>query len=352
MAGLAHPRRAGDAVHRGRRRRHPGPGVGAGVRVGARAGGRRSSGWTTIRAPWWPASGGRDGGRAVARAARGPDRHRARIPRPGHPRAEGDRQRGEALVDGPRPALRRGRARAARDAPAAGAGHARGAALLRVPPVRHRAAPGGPDPDGRAGRRAAGGARRRGLEPGRRSGARLRGAARVPGDRAVDRGRGRDPGVRRRRCRERRRLPPAGDRDLGARGRVRRYGRADAGAARALPRPARPRAAPARADGHRPATTRAPALAPALRAVSQPPGEAKIPAYTRRPMPTRDDQHAVHASHPDGASARAAPGADPRARRRHGHDGPAVPALARPTSVASGSPTTRRTSAATPTSCA
>ena len=52
--------------------------------------------------------------------------------------------------------------------------------------------------------------------------------------------------------------------------------------------------------------------------------------------------HAVHPRHPDGVACPALlRRADPRARRRDGHDDPALPASARRTSAASGSPTTR-----------
>ena len=86
----------------------------------------------------------------------------------------------------------------------------RRAPLLRLPPVRRRAAPGRPHPAGRgAGRLVRGDRRpaaRRGLRP-------ADGRAR---DRAVDRGRGRRPGAGRPGRGERRRLPPAEPRGVRA----------------------------------------------------------------------------------------------------------------------------------------
>ena len=122
---------------------------------------------------------------------------------------------------GPRPALRRGRARAAGHAPPAGAPHVSrrlpyyayhpfGVERRRADLIRAVARDAArlerlvDDASGPSGDPARG----------------LRAAAGDPGDRPVDGGRGRDPCVRRRRRGERRRLPPAEHRRLGARRRA------------------------------------------------------------------------------------------------------------------------------------
>ena len=124
---------------------------------------------------------------------------------PGDPRAEGDRRGGASRLARAHPRVRR----AAPGPPewrlrlAAGAGDPGRAPLLRLPPVRGRAAAGRPHPAGRG----AGGLVRGDRRPAARRG--LRAADGRARDRAVDRGRGRRPGARRRGRGERRRLPPA-----------------------------------------------------------------------------------------------------------------------------------------------
>ena len=136
------------------------------------------------------------------------DRRRAGVARPGDPRAEGHRPGGAPGAG--RASIRVARRAGARAgelaaAPAAGAGDARRAPLLRLPPVRRRAAPG---------RRSSGGSPR--ARPGSRRSSTCRSteALRPPDGRARGSGRGRPaevggPGARRPGRGQRRRLPPA-----------------------------------------------------------------------------------------------------------------------------------------------
>ena len=154
MALLADAGRAGDAVPRGPRRRASAPGLGSGLRRGrwrARAG---WSGRTTTRPRWCRSTGpsrAPPSGCAGLRIGRTGVVIESLVPAILEQKVIGSRRGGPGR---PGPAPRRGRPGAARHAPAAVARDAGGAALLRVPPVRRRAASRRPDPARSPRRRA------------------------------------------------------------------------------------------------------------------------------------------------------------------------------------------------------
>ena len=189
---------------------------------------------------------------------------------------------------------------------------------------------------------------------------RPRAADRPARDRAVDRRRGRRPGARRPGRGQRRRLPPAERRRLRARRRAARRRRPDARAARAVARRAGQGHPAARAERHRAAALRPPARTPR-------PHRARADAGTLVVRTTRGARTTSTASRSDRHGPRA-----PRARRRSraplawpastdllrerivvmdGAMGTLIQSyeLARRTTAASDSPTTRATCAATAT---